>query len=180
MTSVSGKSASLTINDRQVKTLPEVSKKIFVSRLESDHTEECIRTLFSGYGEVDQVVVDGYSAIVTFKEERVVKELEEMGEVMLNSTKLFLARVLEEYPKTVAEDSPAPFYQAGLPVAQTSYESTNQGMSANFPSFQPPYPYPIWYQSSSTPTLPIHKYEAPVPSYGPVDQSNLPCIGVPN
>ena len=176
---MSGKSRSIVVNDQQVKASPEVSKKIFVSRLGANHSEEDIKTLFSSFGEVEQVVVDGYSAIVTFKEERVVKELEEMGEIMLNSTKLFLARVLEEYPKSTAGISPAPFYQAGLPVAPTPFEYSNQEMGANFPSYQPPYPYPIWYQSSTAPTLPIPNHEAPVPSYGSVNQSNLPATGVP-
>jgi len=176
---MSGKSTSLVINDHEVKTSSAVSKKIFVSRLGANTTEEDITTLFSRFGEVEQVVVDGYSAIVTFNEERVVKELEELGEIMLNSTKLFLARVLEEHPKSAAEDSPAPFYQAGLPVALAPYEYSNQEMSANIPSYQPSYPYPIWYQSSSTPSLQIPNYEAPVPCYGPVNQSNLPGTGVP-
>ena len=150
---MSGKSASQVTKDQQVETSSAVSKKIFVSRLGANTTEEDLTTLFSSFGGVEQVVVDGYSAIVTFNEERVVKELEELGEIMLNSTKLFLARVLEEHPKSAAEeDSPAPFYQAGLPVAQTSYESTNQGMSANFPSFQPPYPYPILLNTHLTNT----------------------------
>ena len=176
---MSSKSASPVTTNQQVEPSSSVSNKIFVSKLEVDHTEEDIRTLFSRFGEVDQVVVDGNNAIVAFKEEKVVKEMEELGEITLNSKKLFLARVLEEYPNTSEEDSPAPFYQAGIPVAHNLYQSAYQDMSATYPSYQPQYPYPVWYQPSSTSSLPISNYEAPVPSYGLANQINLPGSGVP-
>ena len=175
---MSGKSTSSVIRDQQVKPPSAVSNKIFVSKLEADHTEEEIRILFSSFGEVEQVVVDGYSAIVAFKDESVVNELEGMGEITLNSTKLFMARVLEEHPKTGDDDSPTtPFYLPGAPVAPPPYQPPIQGMSATYPSYQPPYPYPVWYQSSSSMALP--NYETPVPSYDPAMQCNSPGVGVP-
>jgi len=163
--------------DQQVKPPSAVSNKIFVSKLEVDHTEEQIRTLFSSFGEVDHVVVDGYSAIVAFKDEKVVNELEEMGEITLNSSKLFMARVLEEHPKTGDEESPTPFYLPGVPVAPTPYQPTIQGMNTTYSSYQPPFPYPVWYPSSSSMALP--NYETPVPSYGPAIQSSSPGAAVP-
>jgi len=173
---MSGKSSSPLIRDQQVKSPSEVSNKIFVSKLEPDHTEEEIRILFSSFGEVEQVVVDGYSAIVAFKDERVVNELAEMGEISLNSSKLFMARVLEEHPKPGDEDSPTPFYLPGVPLPPTPYQPTSQGMNTTYSSYQPPYPYPVWYQSSSSLALP--NYETQVPSYGPAIQSNSPGTGI--
>jgi len=178
---MSGKSTSSVTRDQQVKPPSAVSNKIFVSKLEADHTEEEIRILFSSFGEVEQVVVDGYSAIVAFKDESVVNELEGMGEITLNSTKLFMARVLEEHPKTGDGDSPTtPFYLPGAPVAPPPYQPTIQEMNATYPSYLPPLPYPEWYQSSSSSSMALPNYETPVPSYGPAIQCNSPGSGVPH
>jgi len=179
---MSGDSASSVFGDQQVKSPSAVSHKIFVSRLEPGHTVEEITSFFSSFGEVTEVVVDGYSAIVAFKDKGVVKEMEEMGEVMMNSTKLFIARVLEEHPTPGDKDSPAPFYQAGLPVLPPPYEPSNQVMNETYntyPCYQPTFPYPVWLQPSSATNLALPNYETPVLSYGPVNQCNSPGTGLP-
>ena len=101
-----------SISPQTSKKAAAVTNKIFVSWLEMDTTKNDIRELFSSYGDVLEVVVDGAYATVTFTEEKSVQEMVQMGEIMLNSTKLSIARVLEEHKE--APDNDDPFYQAGV------------------------------------------------------------------
>ena len=120
------------------KTTAAVTNKIFVSGLEMD-TKNDIRELFSSYGDVLEVVLDGAYATVTFSEEKSVQEMVLMGEVMLNSTKLSIARVLEEHKG--APDNVAPFSQAGVmptptpaPLQQYQYQPTEPVQSSSYPA----------------------------------------------
>jgi len=147
-----------------------VINKIFVSGLETKDTKTDIRELFSSYGDVLEVVLDGAYATVTFSEEKSVQEMVLMGEVMLNSTKLSIARVLEEHKE--APDNDAPFYQAGVmpapapaPFQQYQYQPqpTEPVLSSSYPA------YPAWYQPVHLPP-PSQHYDQAIHVCGPAQQ----------
>ena len=122
-----------------------VTNKIFVSGLGEGDNEEEIRQLFSCYGEVLEVMVDGSCATVTFQEESVVQEMEQMREIMFRCRKLNIARVLEEHMDSTNDD--ASFYQGVMP-APAPYQYGDTMLSSSYPSYQPAYPYPVWYPQS--------------------------------
>ena len=126
---------ALTIaNTQPVQPADAVTNKIFLSGLgTSDDAKEDIRQLFSGYGDVVEVVVDGSYATVTFSEERVVQDMEQLGEIMLNSTKLYISRILEEH--NVSPGSDAPFYQAGIkPAPYHQLQPAEHLLSSSYPT----------------------------------------------
>jgi len=135
--------------------------KIFVSGMRVGEGEQDLKKLFSEYGEVAEVVVDGTCATVTFQGE-MVKHVEELNEILLGGRKLRVARVLEE--QLDAPDYDAPFYQAGVLAAPMPYNPTqapfpyqDMALSSSYPSYQPA--YPVWY--------PVTQYPPPSPYYDP-------------
>jgi len=141
----------LTIaNTQLVQPAAVVTKKIFLSGLgTSDDAKEDIRQLFSGYGDVVEVVVDGRYATVTFTEERVVQDMEQLGEIMLNSTKLYIGRILEEHKVSPGND--APFYQAGIkPAPYHQFQPAEHLLSSSYPAYQPQPAYPLGSTQAGT------------------------------
>jgi len=120
------------------------SNKIFVSKLEPCHTSEDIKNFFSGFGDLREVVVDGHGAIVTFKDTKVVKELEALGEIMFESTKLFIARVIEEHQKAPVTFDPS-CHQVVSTSQQVSYHHTDPMLNYY------PNQHSAWYQTSVYP-----------------------------
>jgi len=161
-----------------------VTNKIFVAGLEMKATKMDIRELFSSYGDVLEVVVDGAYATVTFSEEKSVQEMVQMGEIMLNSTKLSIARVLEELKE--APDNDVPFYQAGvMPVPapapfqryqyQPQPQPTEPVLRSSYPAYQTA--YPAWYQPPQLPP-PSQHYDQAIHVCGPAQQQQHGGQGV--
>jgi len=150
---------ALTIANTQ--SAAAVTNKIFLSGLgTSDDPKEDIRQLFSGYGDVVEVVVDGSYATVTFTEERVVQDMEQLGEIMLNSTKLYISMILEEHKVSPGND--APFYQAGIiPAPYHQLQPAEHLLSSSYPA------YPVWYQPTQPPP-PSPFYQPAMPDCGQV------------
>jgi len=150
---------------RRLESAAAPCNKIFVSKLEPCHTSEDIKELFSSFGELREVVVDGHGAIVTFKDENVVKKLEDMGEIMFKSTKLFIARVIEEHQKAPGTFDPS-CHQADFTTQQVPYHYTDP-----MPNYYP-YQQTAWYQSSVYPhpsylqeqLVPVHAQGQLVPA----------------
>jgi len=150
-----------------------VTNKIFVSGLGLGDTEEQVRQLFSSYGDVLGVMVDGSCATVTFQEERVVQEIEQVRDITLRGRNLTIARVLEEHLDSPDNNHSAPFYQSGpmpapapqFPAPAPQYPAPDTGLSSSYPSY-----HPVWYQQP-----PPHSpyYDQAVADCGPVQSQHL-------
>jgi len=153
--------------------------KIFVSGLRVGEGEQEVKKLFSDYGEVAEVVVDGNCATVTFQEE-MAKHVEELTEILLGGRKLRVARVLEELK---VDDYDAPLYQAGGLAAPVPHDSTqapfiyqDMGLSSSYPSYQPA--YPVWYPVKQYPT-PSPYYDPAITDCGPIQSQICTPVGPP-
>jgi len=162
--SVTSKSESCTT--RRLESAATFCNKIFVSKLKPYHTSEDIKKLFSSFGELSEVVVDGHGAIVTFKDENVVKDLEDVGEIMCKSTKLSIAKVIEEHQKAPGTYDPSCHQdQAGFVSQEVPYHYTDQMPEPNYY----PYQHTSWYQTSIYPA-PSYPYEQLVPVHAQSQQ----------
>jgi len=150
--------------------------KIFVSGLRVGDGEQELKKLFSDYGDVDEVVVDGTCATVTFQDVKMAKQMEDLHEILFGSRMLRVARVLEE--QLTAPDYDAPFYQAGGLAAPMPYNPIqaplpyqDMGLSSSYPSYQPA--YPVWYPVTQYPP-PSTYYDPAIADCGPLQPQLCP------
>jgi len=152
----SGPVSGVTLNSAEQDPQVKMTPKIYVTGLSEGDDEKIVRLLFSSYGEVLEVIVDGTCATVTFNDEAIVKQLEDQQTIMSGDRRLHIARVLEE------QQVEAPFYIAGAP---TSYPCPDMGLSSSYPSYQPP-SFPMWYPPP--PTAASSFYDPAITDCGPV------------
>eukprot|EP00092_Neocalanus_flemingeri_P015287 GFUD01016525.1.p1 GENE.GFUD01016525.1~~GFUD01016525.1.p1 ORF type:complete len:349 (-),score=107.55 GFUD01016525.1:103-1149(-) len=154
----------------QAATKVSVANKIFVSGLMvGEEVEEQLMKLFSGYGEVTEVVVDGSCATVTFQEEEVARQVEMLQTVPLGGRKITIARVLEEKVEApIYEAEQVPYNTGPTPYP---YQDIH---SSSYPSYQPAYQYPVWYPVAQAP---YPYYDQAITDCGPVQpQQCLPAL----
>jgi len=125
--------------------------KIFVSGLLDGSKEEDLKELFSNFGDVTEIVIDGTNATVKFLSNKSVNMLESHGEIDFNGTTLRIARVLHEFPGVplvddllVKEDSNGTNVDAA--VSRSQQRPTQYLGSSCPPPRSVSYSYPVWFQ----------------------------------
>ena len=137
-------------NTTKCKVTSKENCKIFVSGLLDGSKEEDLKELFSNFGDVIEIVIDGTNATVKFQSNKSVTTLESQGEIDFHGTKLRIARVLQEFPGPLVDDLLVNEDSNGTnvnAVVSRSQQRPTQYLGSSCP---PPrsvsYSYPVWFQ----------------------------------